>query len=72
MTSLPAVSERCRVTVWFGEHLVMSYSAEPAAAEDYAQSMARRYAGLRVRIDDKVVEPLRSLPCERLWGTITS
>jgi hypothetical protein len=44
-------SERRRVRVWFGEHVIADYRAEPALAERYAQAMSRRFAGLRVTND---------------------
>jgi hypothetical protein len=62
-------SERRRVRVWFGEHVIADYNAEPALAERYADAMSRRFAGLRVTNDpmpavDKLPDPL---PGERMW-----
>jgi hypothetical protein len=56
--------------VWFGDHVVADYRAEPELAERYAAAMARRYAGLRVTndpISDADSGPDRALPGERLW-----
>jgi hypothetical protein len=39
------------VRVWFGEHVIADYRAEPALAERYAQAMSRRFAGLKVTND---------------------
>jgi hypothetical protein len=58
---------RRRVRVWFGKHVVCSYTADPVAAARYAAAMARRFAGLRVTVDELVDDTLRPLPCERLW-----
>lgn len=62
-------SERRRVRVWFGEHVIADYCAEPALAERYAEAMSRRFAGLRVTNEplppvDRVPDPL---PGERMW-----
>jgi hypothetical protein len=62
-------SERRRVRVWFGEHVIADYTAEPALAERYAHAMSRRFAGLRVTNDpmpavDRLPDPL---PGERMW-----
>jgi hypothetical protein len=55
-----------RVRVWFGRHVIATYVADPGEAERYARAMARRFAGLRVTIDDETsrFEPL--LP-DRVW-----
>ena len=39
----PTVRRR-RVRVWFGEHVIADYCAEPLLAERYAKAMARRVA----------------------------
>jgi hypothetical protein len=39
---------RRKVKVWFGEHVIAQYVAEPALAQRYEQAMKRRFAGLRV------------------------
>ena len=62
-------SERRRVRVWFGEHVIADYNAAPALAERYAHAMSRRFAGLRVTNDpmpitDRLPDPL---PGERMW-----
>ncbi|MFI5736155.1 hypothetical protein ACIA49_38935 [Kribbella sp. NPDC051587] len=43
--------ERRRVRVWFGEHVIAQYVAEPALAARYEQAMRRRFAGLKVTND---------------------
>jgi hypothetical protein len=67
-------TERRRVRVWFGEHVIADYNAEPALAERYANAMSRRFAGLRVTNDpmpaiDKLPDPL---PGERMWDVCPS
>ena len=71
MTTAAAIqtSERRRVRVWFGEHVIADYRAEPALAERYAHAMSRRFAGLRITndpmpMDDRLPDPL---PGERMW-----
>ncbi|TDW24144.1 hypothetical protein EV650_3010 [Kribbella kalugense] len=39
------------VRVWFGQHVVASYTAPASLADRYASSMQRRFAGLRVTTD---------------------
>lgn len=57
-----------RVRVWFGEHVIADYKAEPDTAERYAHAMARRFAGLRVTNDPYVPGgPDEGLPGERMW-----
>jgi hypothetical protein len=66
-------SERRHVRVWFGEHVIAEYVAEPPSAERYAAAMDRKFAGLKITTD--VVQPgetpVRALPLPpvRLWGT---
>lgn len=57
------------VRVWFGQHIVAQYVAEPDMAERYAHAMARRFAGLRVTNDpvEPKDQPNMPLPGERLW-----
>ncbi|MDX6241992.1 MAG: hypothetical protein QOG10_6863 [Kribbellaceae bacterium] len=55
---------RRRVRVWFGEHAIADYRADPALTERYAAAMSRRFAGLRVTND-----PL--LPVDRPVGDPT-
>ncbi len=67
-TATQTISRR-RVRVWFGEHVIADYNAEPALAERYADAMSRRFAGLRVTNDpmpavDRLPDPL---PGERMW-----
>ena len=47
---LPRPGDR-RVRVWFGEHLIADYTAEPATAIRYQAAMTRRFASLRVTIE---------------------
>lgn len=49
MTGQPATKRRVRV--WFGEHVIAQYIAEPALAARYEHAMRRRFAGLRVTND---------------------
>jgi hypothetical protein len=37
-----------RVCVWFGEHLIADYTANPEAAAKYEAAMRRRFLSLRV------------------------
>lgn len=67
--SAPQAEPRRRVRVWFGEHVIADYMAEPALAERYADAMSRRFAGLKVTNDPlPLVPPPQPLPSERLWG----
>ncbi|TDD20764.1 hypothetical protein E1218_21930 [Kribbella turkmenica] len=53
MTTLaepPQPTER-RVRVWFGEHVIADYAAEPATAIRYQTAMTRRFYSLRVTIE---------------------
>lgn len=43
-----AVAERRRVRVWFGEHAIVDFVAEPGLAERYAAAMRRRFISLQV------------------------
>lgn len=63
--------EHRRVRVWFGQHLLHDYLAEATAAERYAESIGRRFAGLEVTVDHEVSDDLRPLPCEQLWAVLT-
>lgn len=40
-----------RVRVWFGEHVIADYTAEPADALRYQAGMARRFASLRTTVE---------------------
>ena len=56
MTTLaeaPLPTDR-RVRVWFGEHVIAEYTAEPATAMRYQAAMTRRFASLRVTIEPAV------------------
>lgn len=65
-------TERRRVRVWFGEHVVADYRADRALAERYEQAMKRRFAGLRVTNDliPPTLPKLPPLPPERLWDSV--
>ncbi|MFB6720175.1 hypothetical protein ACFCV3_08460 [Kribbella sp. NPDC056345] len=57
MTALvddPRQADR-RVRVWFGEHVIAEYTAEPATAIQYQAAMTRRFASLRVTIEPVTV-----------------
>ncbi|TCC17127.1 hypothetical protein [Kribbella sindirgiensis] len=43
-----------RVRVWFGEHVIADYTAEPADAMRYQAAMTRCFYSLRVTIDPAV------------------
>lgn len=68
-TSQPLTADRRRVRVWFGEHVIADYIAEPALAERYAAAMDRRYAGLKITNDPVplTAAPKDPLPSERMW-----
>ncbi|MEV8372608.1 hypothetical protein AB0P21_07715 [Kribbella sp. NPDC056861] len=42
------------VRVWFGEHVIAEYTAEPETAIRYQAAMTRRFASLRVTIEPAV------------------
>jgi hypothetical protein len=57
MTTLadaPRPTER-RVRVWFGEHVIADFTAEPADALRYQAGMTRRFASLRITIEPVTV-----------------
>ena len=55
--------------MWFGEHVLSDYRAEPERAQRYATLTRQRFRGLRVTIDDPPAdEPADSLPDESLWS----
>jgi hypothetical protein len=62
-------TDRRHVRVWFGEHVIARYTAEPALAERYAAAMDRRFAGLKITNEPVPSEPVTAqpLPSERLW-----
>jgi hypothetical protein len=49
----PLPTDRC-VRVWFGEHVIAEYTAEPDTAMRYQAAMTRRFASLRVTIEPAV------------------
>jgi hypothetical protein len=60
---------RQRVQVWFGSEVICSHEADPQQALRYATLMSRRFAGLRVTIDDNPSSTDRKLPNELLWDS---
>ena len=50
VTQLPQPTDR-RVRVWFGEHVIADYTAEPAKAIRYQACMTRRFASLHITIE---------------------
>jgi hypothetical protein len=56
--SATTMQPRRRVRVWFGEHAIADYTAEPALAECYAAAMGRRFTGLRITL--VVAPPLQA------------
>jgi hypothetical protein len=50
LADVPQPTER-RVRVWFGDHVIADYTAEPATAMKYQAGMTRRFASLRVTIE---------------------
>jgi hypothetical protein len=40
--------KRRTVRMWFGDHIVAEYVAEPPLATRYERAMRRRFAGVRV------------------------
>lgn len=65
----PQTAERRHVRVWFGQHVIASYTAEPALAAQYATAMGRRFAGLKVTTDPVPLAAASAepLPARRLW-----
>lgn len=60
------------IRVWFGEHVVATYVAEPDEAARSAEAMGRRFAGLVVTSDSLDPESPHSsaaspLPAAPLW-----
>jgi hypothetical protein len=50
LADAPLPTNRC-VKVWFGEHVIAEYTAEPETAIRYQAAMTRRFASLRVTIE---------------------
>lgn len=69
----PSTAERRHVRVWFGQHVIADYTAEPELADRYAAAMGRRFAGLKITNDlvppGAVPERALPLPSRQLWGT---
>ncbi|GAA1696397.1 hypothetical protein GCM10009745_48060 [Kribbella yunnanensis] len=59
LTGLPQPADRC-VKVWFGEHVIAEYTAEPEAAMRYQAAMTRRFASLCITIEPAVSDAARS------------
>lgn len=57
MTATVTDNPRHRVRVWFGAHPIADYTAQAELAEQYADGMRRRFAGLRI-----TSEPIGSPP----------
>ncbi|WP_433020599.1 hypothetical protein [Kribbella sp. CA-294648] len=53
LAEMPCPSDR-RVRVWFGEHVIADYTAEPAKALRYQAAMTRRFYSLRVTIEPAI------------------
>jgi hypothetical protein len=51
-----------RVRVWFGEHVIADYTADPAKALRYQAGMTRRFVSLRITVEPAA--PLESLDAE--------
>ena len=60
---------RLRVRVWFGREVICAHAADPEQARRYATLMSRRFAGLRVTIDDEPKGTESTLPNELLWDS---
>ncbi|GAB3739507.1 BTB/POZ domain-containing protein [Microlunatus parietis] len=56
-----------RVTLWFGNRALATYRADEDAARRYAESIGRRFSGLRVTVDQDVSEACPQMPAQRLW-----
>ncbi|MGH3360496.1 MAG: hypothetical protein ACRDO7_16965 [Nocardioidaceae bacterium] len=59
---------RQRIRVWFGDEVVCTHEADPERARRYADLMSRRFAGLRVTIDECPDRNDAALPEETLWS----
>ncbi|WP_433598258.1 hypothetical protein ACQPXH_21080 [Nocardia sp. CA-135953] len=53
------------MTISFLDHPALQYRAPLHIAERFAEAVRR--AGVEVRIDAKLYDGLRPLPCARLW-----
>jgi hypothetical protein len=54
MTTTAAKPGPQRVRIWFGEHPIADYTAEPALAKQYAEAMDRRFPSLRITTEPVV------------------
>lgn len=54
----PTPTPRCRVRVWFGDHPIADYFAEPALANRYAAAMERRFPSLHIT-NEPIAEPAK-------------
>ncbi|MFK4087986.1 hypothetical protein ACI2LF_27995 [Kribbella sp. NPDC020789] len=61
-TRVRDTTTRILVRVWFGDHLLSSYVAEPALAARFAAAMQRRLTGVRVTTDDQTLHHHRLTP----------
>lgn len=67
MASAITLDGRRTVRVWFGQHVIGRYTAEPALAERYQEAMRRRFAGLSVTNDpggDLATPPAPGRACD--------
>lgn len=57
------------IRVWFGEHVLADYAAEPAVADRYAEAMAQRFMGLRITSDPLPADQATKepLPTKQMW-----
>ena len=57
------------IRVWFGEHVLADYAAEPAVADRYAEAMRQRFMGLRVTSDPLPEDhsSTQPLPTRQMW-----
>lgn len=56
-----------RIEVWFGDQIVASHQAPAWQARRYVTLMGRRFAGLRITIDEEPTGREPALPHELLW-----
>lgn len=73
MSTDTAETQRQWVRVWFGEHVLADYAAEPAVANRYAEAMRQRYMGLKITSDPLPGDAAdtETLPNERMWQMTT-
>jgi len=55
LAEAPLPTDRC-VRVWFGEHVIAEYTAEPETAMRCQAAMTRRFASLRVTVEPAVAD----------------